>query len=125
MEPAIDAFTTSYSPARRAEIAMMSSAALPKVAFSSPPIPSPSALGDLLGRAPHPAGERHDREARGDEDEEVALRRQVLQGDRDGDEDQQPVHEPSGQPPSAIATATSATPSTAMKKPVRSGLARV
>ena len=37
-----DAFTMSCSPARRAASAMMSSAALPKVAFRSPPTPAPS-----------------------------------------------------------------------------------
>src|SRR5215813_5917962 len=41
MDPTIDAFTTSCSPARKAASAMMSSAALPKVALSSPPTPSP------------------------------------------------------------------------------------
>ena len=42
IEPVIDAFTTSWSPARSATIAMMSSAALPKVALSRPPMPSPT-----------------------------------------------------------------------------------
>ena len=41
MEPASEAFTTSCSPARSAARAMISSAALPKVAFRSPPMPSP------------------------------------------------------------------------------------
>ena len=41
MEPASDAFTTSWSPARRAARLMISSAALPKVAFKRPPTPSP------------------------------------------------------------------------------------
>jgi hypothetical protein len=39
-QPASDAFTTSCKPARRAAKAI-SSAALPKVALSSPPMPSP------------------------------------------------------------------------------------
>src|SRR5688572_32914305 len=42
MDPVIDAFTRSNRPARSATIAMISSAAFPNVAFSSPPTPSPS-----------------------------------------------------------------------------------
>jgi hypothetical protein len=42
MEPVIDAFTRSKYPARSAMMAMMSSAALPKVAFSRPPSPWPT-----------------------------------------------------------------------------------
>ena len=41
MLPVIDAFTSSTRPARSATIAMMSSAALPKVALSSPPMVGP------------------------------------------------------------------------------------
>ena len=41
MLPVIEALTSSTSPRRRAEIAMMSSAALPKVALSNPPIVGP------------------------------------------------------------------------------------
>jgi hypothetical protein len=41
IDPAIDAFTTSWSPAFSANRAMISSGALPNVTFSSPPIPGP------------------------------------------------------------------------------------
>ena len=41
MEPVSEALTISVSPARRAMKAMISSAALPKVAFRSPPMPGP------------------------------------------------------------------------------------
>ncbi len=41
IEPVRLALTTSNSPARSAAIEMMSSAALPKVAFMSPPTPAP------------------------------------------------------------------------------------
>ena len=41
MAPAIDAFTSMYSPARRAASAMTSSVRLPSVAFSRPPAASP------------------------------------------------------------------------------------
>ncbi|CAB4345995.1 unannotated protein [freshwater metagenome] len=41
IEPAIEAFTTSCSPASSAISAMISSGALPKVTFSRPPIPGP------------------------------------------------------------------------------------
>jgi hypothetical protein len=44
MEPVIEALTTSCNPSRSAKSAMMSSAALPKVAFRRPPIPSPRRL---------------------------------------------------------------------------------
>ena len=41
MEPISDAFTSETRPRRRAKIAMISSAAFPKVAFNSPPSPGP------------------------------------------------------------------------------------
>ena len=41
IEPTIEAFTTSCRPSSRAKKAMISSGALPKVTFSSPPIPGP------------------------------------------------------------------------------------
>jgi len=41
IDPVSDAFTISVSPARRAMKAMISSAALPKDAFMSPPMPGP------------------------------------------------------------------------------------
>ena len=41
IEPAIEAFTTSWSPSSRAKKAMISSGALPKVTFSRPPMPGP------------------------------------------------------------------------------------
>jgi integrase len=63
MEPAIDAFTTSSSPARNAASAIMSSAALPKVALSSPPTPSPKRSASCsVARPIHPARGRMARE---------------------------------------------------------------
>ena len=44
MLPMIEAFTSSISPARSATMAIMSSAALPKVALSSPPTAGPLRL---------------------------------------------------------------------------------
>ena len=41
IEPTIDALTTSCRPSSRANRAMISSGALPKVTLSSPPIPGP------------------------------------------------------------------------------------
>lgn len=41
IEPTIEALTTSWRPAPRANSAMMSSGALPNVTFSRPPIPGP------------------------------------------------------------------------------------
>ena len=40
--PTMEAFTTSCSPARRAKSAMISSVALPKVAFINPPSAGPT-----------------------------------------------------------------------------------
>ena len=42
MAPVIEAFTTSNRPAWMAKKAMISSVALPNVAFSSPPMPAPT-----------------------------------------------------------------------------------
>ena len=42
IEPTIDALTTSCRPDPRANSAMISSGALPKVTFSRPPIPGPA-----------------------------------------------------------------------------------
>ena len=41
IEPTIDALTTSWRPSSSAKKAMISSGALPKVTFSSPPMPGP------------------------------------------------------------------------------------
>jgi hypothetical protein len=41
IEPMIEALTTSWSPALRANNAMISSGALPNVTFRKPPIPGP------------------------------------------------------------------------------------
>ena len=41
IEPMIDALTTSWSPSASANMAMISSGALPKVTFSRPPMPGP------------------------------------------------------------------------------------
>jgi len=41
MEPVMEALTSSISPARMAKSVMMSSAALPRVAFSRPPMRGP------------------------------------------------------------------------------------
>ena len=42
IEPMIEAFTTVVSPAERAKMVIMSSAALPKVALRTPPIRGPA-----------------------------------------------------------------------------------
>ena len=93
IEPVIDAFTTSYRPARRAMMAMMSSAALPKVALSSPPTPSPTLLGEVLGRLAHEARERNDREAGRHEDPFRARVHDILEHDGDGHEQQEQVQD--------------------------------
>src|SRR5438132_2044983 len=56
MDPVIEAFTTLVSPLERAMAAMISSAALPKVAFKSPPSPSPTrAASSSVARPIQPA----------------------------------------------------------------------
>src|SRR5262249_2122642 len=76
MEPAIDAFTTSCSPARSAASAMISSAALPKVALRSPPTPSPMRSASCSVAWPiHPARGRMARQ-------EVAKTRRCRSGAR-------------------------------------------
>ena len=80
----------SSRPALSATKAMISSGALPKVALSSPPMASPVRVGDLLGGAHDQARDRDDGERRR---EEHPGRRHpgVLERERDGDEDEQPV----------------------------------
>src|SRR2546429_292172 len=56
MDPVIEAFTTLVSPLESAMAAMISSAALPKVAFKSPPSPSPTrAASSSVARPIQPA----------------------------------------------------------------------
>ena len=44
--------------------------------------------GEMLGGVPHPGGERQDRQPGGNEDPQVGMRREVLERDRDRNEDQ-------------------------------------
>ena len=56
MDPVIEAFTTLVSPLESAMAAIISSAALPKVAFNSPPSPSPTrAASTSVARPIQPA----------------------------------------------------------------------
>src|SRR6266487_507448 len=56
MDPVIEAFITLVSPLESAMAAMISSAALPKVAFKSPPSPSPTrAASSSVARPIQPA----------------------------------------------------------------------
>src|SRR4029450_2466255 len=56
IEPAIDALTTPLRPFESAITAMISSAALPNVAFNNPPAPSPiRAANASVARPIHPA----------------------------------------------------------------------
>jgi hypothetical protein len=59
MLPVIDAFTSATWPLRSATSAMMSSAALPKVAFRNPPHAGPERAREVLGALADQAGERH------------------------------------------------------------------
>ena len=75
MLPVIDALTRSTRPARSATIAMISSAALPKVALSSPPTVGPVRSAICSVARPHQSGERKHAEAGSAEDQQ---RRGVL-----------------------------------------------
>src|SRR5205823_2013322 len=56
MDPVIEGFTTLVNPLESAMAAMISSAALPKVAFNSPPSPSPTrAASSSVARLIQPA----------------------------------------------------------------------
>src|SRR5437016_9925045 len=56
IEPAIDALTTLLRPFESAITAMISSAALPNVAFNNPPAPSPIRVANAsVARPIHPA----------------------------------------------------------------------
>ena len=57
-EPAIEAFTTSISPALSANMPMMSSVALPNVAFKSPPMAGDVLLANSSVRLADKLGER-------------------------------------------------------------------
>ena len=63
MLPVIDALTSSTCPCPSATTAMISSAALPKVAFRKPPSAGPERSREFLGAEPDDAGERDQREA--------------------------------------------------------------
>src|SRR5687767_10830570 len=58
--PAIDAFTSMYSPARSALSAMMSSVRLPSVALSNPPTAFARLCRDGFGGVAKQRGKRHD-----------------------------------------------------------------
>ena len=56
IEPVIDALTTPVRPLDNAIMAIINSAALPKVAFNNPPTPAPTrAASDSVARPIHPA----------------------------------------------------------------------
>ena len=61
--PASEPRTTSGSDALTAKSAMISSGALPKLAFRKPPIPGPGVLAGVLGRLADQPRERHERDA--------------------------------------------------------------
>ena len=67
MLPVIDALTSSTCPSCRATIAMISSAALPKVALRKPPSAGPERARQLLGAGADQAGQRDQRQRRGQE----------------------------------------------------------
>ena len=81
--PASEPRTTSGSDALTANSAMISSGALPKLAFRKPPIPGPGVLARVLGRLADQPRERHERGRRGDEQRRVVGVEDVPQENRD------------------------------------------
>ena len=67
MLPVSDALTTLSSPRKSANRAMISSAALPNVALSSPPSPGPSRSARFSVDLAHQTGQRDDGQAGGQE----------------------------------------------------------
>ena len=93
MLPVIDALTSSTWPWPSATTAMISSAALPKVAFRKPPSAGPERVGEFLGAEADHAGER-DQRHRGSEEDPRRVRRdrgQHPRQRREHDEQVQPV----------------------------------
>ena len=79
MLPVIEALTTSVWCAWSAAIAMISSAALPNVAFRKPPSVGPDAAGQVLGGGPDQPGGRDQRDGGGDKHPDRRPRRQSSQ----------------------------------------------
>ena len=71
-EPVIEPRTTSGSPSLIASSAMISSGALPKLAFRKPPTPGPVCSADVLGRLADQPRERHESRRSEDEEDDVA-----------------------------------------------------
>ena len=71
-EPVSEPRTTAGSPLATAKSAMISSGALPKLAFRKPPTPGPRVLGGVLRRLADQPGERHQRDRREDEQRRLA-----------------------------------------------------
>jgi hypothetical protein len=69
--PAIEPFTSAYSPARRAAAAMTSSVRFPSVALSNPPTVIAGLFRNRFGSTTKQAGKWHDREHREDEQQRV------------------------------------------------------
>ena len=82
--PVSEPRTTSVRPLLIASNEMISSGALPKVAFRKPPMPGPRVLRRVLGRLADQPGERDERERREDEELDVAEIEEEIGGDRDG-----------------------------------------
>ena len=89
IEPVIEAFTTSKSP-RGARDMMISSAALPKVALSRPPIALADAGRELLRGKAEQAGQRDDGDAGNHEAEQRCVGAAVMDPDGGRDRDKQP-----------------------------------
>src|SRR6266487_3592415 len=67
IEPAIDALTTLLRPFESAITAMISSAALPNVAFNNPPAPSPIRVANTSVARPHQSRQRNNANGRANE----------------------------------------------------------
>ena len=97
-----------------ARSAMISSGALPKLAFRNPPMPGPGVLRRMLGRLADQPGERDERSAREHEHQRLVGVRRVVDADRDGREGEERPEDPAGQSAGSV-------PSGARGGPVRLG----
>ena len=97
IEPVIDAFTTSMSPACSAKNAMISSAMFPKVALRMPPTWGPVSDPRRSVEMPDDPGEPEDRRCRSHEDDRLVGVEAEIQHDGDDARHQREQQEPSSE----------------------------
>ena len=92
MQPAIDASTTSWSPARNAARAIIELGGIAECRIEQSANPFAHALRKMLGGPAHPSSERHNSKGGGNENEEIPFRSEQLLPNRHRNQQQEPVH---------------------------------